>query len=65
MPASYQLFYTLNPLAQLIYAYRDILLHGRWPNLLALLAVAVVSTVVLWIGHRLFTRASRSFAEEV
>ena len=65
LPARYQLFYGVNPMAQLIAAYRDILLDGRWPNFSALLALGAVSAVALWLGHRLFTRASVSFAEEV
>jgi homopolymeric O-antigen transport system permease protein len=65
IPTRYQLFYSVNPMAQLIAAYRDIVLDGRWPNFSALLALGAVSAGALWLGHRLFTRASVSFAEEV
>ena len=65
LPARYQVFYGVNPMAQLIGAYRDILLDGRWPDFGALMIVGAVSAVVLWLGYRVFTRASVSFAEEV
>lgn len=65
LPARYQLFYSVNPMAQLIGAYRDILLDGRWPDFFALLVLGGISAVALWLGHRLFTRMSMSFAEDI
>jgi lipopolysaccharide transport system permease protein len=64
LPARYQVFYIVNPMAQLIGAYRDVLIEHRWPDLSALLVLGAVSSVALWFGHRMFTRASTRFAEE-
>jgi lipopolysaccharide transport system permease protein len=64
LPGRYQVFYIVNPMAQLISAYRDVLIEHRWPDLSALLVLGAVSSVALWFGHRVFTRASTRFAEE-
>lgn len=64
LPAGYQMLYVMNPMAQVINAYRDVLIGAHWPNVPALLAVAAVSSVVLVLGHRMFTRASVDFVEE-
>jgi homopolymeric O-antigen transport system permease protein len=65
VPEAYQPIYNLNPMAQLITAYRDILIGGQWPDARALLALGAGTAVLLWLGHRTFTRASLDFAEEV
>jgi ABC-type polysaccharide/polyol phosphate export permease len=52
-------------MAQLIDAYRDVLIQGRWPDLDALVAVGTGGAVLFWLGHRTFTRASQHFAEEI
>jgi lipopolysaccharide transport system permease protein len=65
LPARYRVFFDVNPMAQLIVAYRDILLEGRWPHFSALAVLAGISAATLWLGHRMFVRASISFAEEV
>jgi homopolymeric O-antigen transport system permease protein len=64
VPAGFQMLYVVNPMAHLITAYRDVLVEGRWPDVPALMAVATVATVLLWLGHRMFSRASVDFAEE-
>lgn len=64
LPARYQTLYLANPMAHVINAYRDVLIGAHWPDLPALVAVAAVSSVVLVLGHRMFTRASVDFVEE-
>lgn len=64
VPPAYQVVYVLNPMAHLIGAYRDILIGGQWPDILGLLAVGAAATALFWLGHRMFNRASLSFAEE-
>ncbi len=64
-PDQYSLFYHLNPMAQLIGAYRDILLHGRAPNFVALAGVAAASGVLLALSYKLFARASSTFVDEL
>ena len=64
VPTTYQVFYVLNPMAHLIGAYREILIQGQWPDVPGLLGIGAAATALLWLGHRMFTRASVSFAEE-
>jgi lipopolysaccharide transport system permease protein len=61
----YQLLYHLNPLTVLIDAYRDVLLLGQAPNPVGLLSVGLAFALVLWVGFRIFKRASYRFAEEL
>jgi lipopolysaccharide transport system permease protein len=61
----YRLLYHLNPITVLIDAYRDVLLQGQPPDLLALLIVSLVFSLILWGGFWVFRRASYRFAEEL
>ena len=65
VPEAYQGLYALNPMVHLITAYRQVLIEGRWPDVPALMAVGAVTAVLLWLGHRTFTRASSDFADEI
>lgn len=65
IPERFQAIYHLNPMAILIDAYRQVLLHGQLPGGLELLALSLVSAVLLWISYRIFIRASAQFAEEL
>lgn len=64
VPAGFHLIYVANPMAHLITAYRDVLIDGRWPDVPVLLTIGTAGTVLLWLGHRMFSRASVDFAEE-
>lgn len=65
VPDAYRWIYVLNPMAQLITAYREVLIMGRWPDLGALTAVGAAGALLFWLGHRTFTRASLDFVEEI
>ena len=65
IPKKYQFLYNLNPLLQLLDAYRIILLDGSWPVVKSLLLVAASSLVCLFLGYHLFKRASHRFVEEL
>ena len=65
VPAEYRLLYAANPLVHLIGACRAILMHGQWPDWLALGWVAVASATLLWFGYRVFARARDRFVEEL
>lgn len=65
MPERYQTVYNLNPIAILLDSYRAILIRGGLPPVGALLALLVVALALLWLGYRVFRRASNHFAEEV
>ncbi|MFT4647504.1 MAG: ABC-type polysaccharide/polyol phosphate export permease [Glaciecola sp.] len=53
----------LNPMYWLIEAYRDVLIHGLWPNWMALLAFFVVSIGVLTVGSRFFKSQTHRFPD--
>jgi lipopolysaccharide transport system permease protein len=65
VPRRYQTLYHLNPMAQLVTAYRSILIEGRAPNWWALLVLLLLSGALLYIGLAVFKRTSYRFAEEV
>lgn len=63
VPAAWQKWYLLNPMAPLILAYRSILYHQRAPELLHLGLALGVSCAVLLAGAFIFARLQRRFAE--
>jgi ABC-type polysaccharide/polyol phosphate export permease len=65
IPSQYQTLYRLNPMTQLITAYRAILLEGAFPNPLTLLVIGLLTTGLVWFGYRVFVRASYRFVEEL
>jgi lipopolysaccharide transport system permease protein len=65
IPERYRALYSMNPMAQLISAYRSILLHGSVPDPMNLAVLAVVFGALLWLGHYTFKRMSAHFAEVV
>ena len=65
VPRHYGFIVTLNPMAHLLAAYRQILLHGTPPNWSALLGLAAGGAVVAAACYGLFVRRERWFAEEL
>lgn len=65
VPAEWRGWFALNPMVPILEAYRAILIQGRSPDLLPLLAVALASALILIPSYRLFVRSSRSFIEEI
>lgn len=64
IPEAYQRFFMLNPMAQLLEAYRDVMLHGEIPGR-GLLYVCMVSLAVLAAAIWQYRRASFRFIEEI
>lgn len=65
IPEYYRWLYDLNPLAQLVTAYRAIFLYGEIPNLLPLLIIGGGSMGLLYVSLRIFMRTSYRFVEEL
>jgi lipopolysaccharide transport system permease protein len=65
VPQRYQTLYQLNPMAHLVNAYRGVLIDGRSPDWFAMLGLAGLAAGLLYIGLRIFMRASYRFAEQV
>lgn len=55
----------VNPLVPLFGAYRDCIIHGRWPCTSSFLYTTVVALIVLVTGWFCFRRASYRFAEYI
>src|SRR5262249_21300540 len=55
----------LNPVAQLLGAYRGILIRSTWPSPLTMAVVATAGLVMLWMSYSLFLRARDRFVEEL
>lgn len=65
VPTSYRTLYLLNPMAQLLSAYRTILMKGEYPDWLPLLMVGAFSIILIGFGYRFFREVSYSFVEEI
>lgn len=55
----------LNPLTQIIMAYRDIFLYHQFPSASIMMIITVVSIAVLIIGYAIFRKLQKGFAEEL
>jgi lipopolysaccharide transport system permease protein len=56
-------YYLLNPMAGLIEAYRDVALHGVWPNWTYLGLAAGISLVLFVLGYLYFKHVEWQFAD--
>jgi len=65
VPVAYRPFYNLNPLVNLMEAYRDVLLRGILPNPLPLFVLSVIAIGLLYFGLKAFLRVSYRFVEEL
>ena len=63
VPERLKPFYALNPMAGIIEAYRNLLLHGAAPEFTSLSIAAVVSCVVMVVGLRYFKRVEFKLAD--
>jgi lipopolysaccharide transport system permease protein len=60
-----QFLYDFNPLAHVIQAQRDVLLHGRWPEPGPLVVICVISGALTLAGMRLFDAVAPDFVDEI
>lgn len=65
VPEEYRLVYAVNPMVEILEAYRAVLLDNAWPDFAGLGGVAAVGGVILFWSFRLFRRASARFVEEL
>lgn len=65
VPARYRLVYDLNPINRLVGAYRAVLIDGRWPDPVPLVAIGLTGLALVVIGRRVFERSAHRFAEEL
>jgi lipopolysaccharide transport system permease protein len=55
----------LNPMAPLIAAYQGILVNQKWPQWASLWPVALMATVLCWLGLRLFKKNVGEMVDEL
>ncbi len=65
LPKKFQIFLKLNPMAQLVEAYRSILYYHRLPDMTMLVVWGVGSVVLLIVGYLIFKKLEKSFVEEL
>jgi ABC-type polysaccharide/polyol phosphate export permease len=65
VPTSLHAWFHLNPMVGLIQSWRDVLLHGNWPDALVMGKLLAVGSMLLFVGRRTFVNQSDSFAEEL
>jgi lipopolysaccharide transport system permease protein len=65
VPARYQFIYHFNPMAQIVEAYRAVLVNGTLPDWSSLLVLGVIAIGLLKVGHQIFIWASHRFVEEL
>jgi lipopolysaccharide transport system permease protein len=56
IPEQYRFYFYLNPMANLIEAYRDIFMDNAWPDWTPLLVITLFSITVVYAGQRLIRR---------
>jgi ABC-type polysaccharide/polyol phosphate export permease len=49
----------------LIEAYRAMMLYGEFPSATSLTGLAITSTILLFIGYKVFQSANQRFVEEL
>ena len=65
IPERFVSLYMLNPMANIMLAYQDILYNKTMPNLGGLGIIFLISVAILALGYIVFNKLQRRFAEEV
>jgi lipopolysaccharide transport system permease protein len=65
IPERYAFVYRLNPVMQLIDAYRAVLVRGELPAPAPLLMLTLIASGGLAVGFLIFRQASYRFADEL
>ena len=65
LPDKFQIFLKLNPMAQLVEAYRAILYYHKVPDMQMLTLWTLGSFIILVFGYMIFKKLEKSFVEEL
>ena len=65
LPEKFQIFLKLNPMAQLVEAYRSILYYHQMPDMTMLTIWGIASLLILVLGYLIFKKLEKSFVEEL
>ena len=61
VPPRLQLLFRLNPMANLVEAYRDVLIHQHWPRGDLVTAIFLVSLILVGVGVKMIHHLDREF----
>ena len=65
LPQKFQIFLKINPMAQLVEAYRAILYYHQMPDMRMLGIWGIGSIIILILGYLSFKKLEKSFVEEL
>jgi ABC-type polysaccharide/polyol phosphate export permease len=65
VPEKFRLLIDINPLAQLVEAYRRILLEGAWPDWRSMIILTLLTILSLRVGHTMYRRLAPGFADRL
>lgn len=65
IPEQYRIFLLLNPMTLVVELIRDATIRNVFPNVGFLAALVGVATLMLFIGHKVFSRLDRDIAERI
>ena len=65
VPKSMHAWFHINPMVGLIESWRDVLLHGNWPDAVVMGKLFTVGAVLMLVGRQTFVSQSDRFAEEL
>lgn len=65
LPEKFQIFLKINPMAQLVEAYRSILYYHQLPDMVMLTIWGIGSVIILVVGYLIFKKFEKSFVEEL
>jgi len=60
-----QRLFWFNPVAQIISAYRDVLMYHRWPHRPVLLLVALIALIITYFGARYIAKLDSQYAKRM
>ncbi len=63
LPARYQIWLKINPLAFIIEEGRKVLIFGQLPNFIALAMLLVLGALIAWAGFACFQKTRKGFAD--
>lgn len=65
IPEQFRVLYRFNPMVGMVDGYRDVIVRGVFPPLLAWLNLLGLSSLLLLVGLAIFNRCSRHFVDEL
>lgn len=65
VPERFQSLYRLNPAVLFVESYRNSLLYNKWISFSELILLFLIGFVFLILGHLVFNRYNKKFAEEI